>query len=153
MFAETAARHVITLGLEQPQEVHEQDQAAVEGLINKMQHGRVYTVSWTYASLISLLGRTRPPYEADRAIGIQAGAGKQKGGRSAQNASSPAGGVQLSGEMGLSFSRESHCTEHDLDDADDMLPKCLPRCSSVRSLASSATTSTIQCPLACPPPW
>ncbi|PWN40077.1 hypothetical protein IE81DRAFT_293922 [Ceraceosorus guamensis] len=103
LFTNAAARHLTALNLEQPCEVHEQDQAAVEGLIMRMQSTRVYCSAWTYSSLVSMLSRATPHYKADRAIGIQGGASASSAARSGIETPSPPGGMQLSGEMGMSF--------------------------------------------------
>ncbi|CEH14589.1 UNCHARACTERIZED TRANSCRIPTIONAL REGULATORY PROTEIN [Ceraceosorus bombacis] len=103
LFTNAAARHLTALNLEQPCEVHEQDQAAVEGLIMRMQSTRVYCSAWTYSSLVSMLSRATPHYKADRAIGIQGGASASSAARSGVETPSPPGGMQLSGEMGMSF--------------------------------------------------
>lgn len=112
LFSEAATRHIITLGLEQAHEVHEQDQMAVEDLISNMQRSRVFYSAWGYSSITSLLTRKIPHYRAERAIiikgGVMQGAKPNTIASASQQPSQSS--LQLSGETGLSFARESRGT-------------------------------------------
>lgn len=105
-----AFEHVEVLQLQANFEVDERDKAAVEKLLSQMQKSRVYLSAWTRDAVASGMYRQVALFHEERAVEVSGGrkvpVSEDGSGSSVVSGSGRDAQVELSGEMGLTFSSE-----------------------------------------------